>query len=317
LQSLAIPAMLCTMLDATACYMSVYEITRPELLAKARLNRCLHRFYNGISLDCKVAANQSVIEKNYAFEIENFKFLTLTTPEDFDKESLNHAWRLFSLRMKRRAMWGDYYAVREWNAKGTCEHLHVILKVQKLDYAVVSEQWTHCVNASLGNKRKTIWTNVQHCYSRDGSVKGLANYVSKYLTKQTERLDMVGSKVLERHNVVMDKSTDKFDHIETTTTNHDNGYLKRFGRSYWYSFNWIFSGWRLITKLLWRLGSQVDMTRLIELKALSKINRLVWTAKEFTAALKSGVKLSWSITLSKELRQMGILYELKGREISL
>jgi len=298
------------MVDATA-----YEIAHS--LPEQRLRRCLNRFYTGVYIDCNVAIDKSEISLSrrteYAFEIENFRFLTLTTPPEFCKESLNHAWRLFSLRMKRAGLWGDYYAVREWNQRGTCEHLHVILRVRPICEAgfarVVRNHWTDCVNASLDVKRDTIITNVEPCYSRDGSVKGLANYVAKYLTKQALQFD-TPSKVLERNNVVMDKGTDKFDHIEITTTSHDNGYLKRFGRGFWYSQNWIFRGWRLLSKFMWRLGHKLHNEQFVEWRRLPEnIRPLRIVSAIVTAWQHGGRDLTWSITLAKEFRQIGIMWD--------
>lgn len=69
-----------------------------------------------------------------------YRLLTLTTPPDF-KDDLHTAWRKFLMRMRRRGMIREYYAVKEWNKAHTCQHLHVVLRLDYIGYEVARRQW--------------------------------------------------------------------------------------------------------------------------------------------------------------------------------
>jgi len=259
--------------------------------AKLRLYRCLHRFYSG--LDNRIKINNEFEYRKDKFGgrwvkyIPNVHFVTLTTPEDFDKKSLNDSWRRFSLRMKRKNLWGAYYAVREWNKKGTCEHIHVLFLLEsQTDFEsyceAISYHWTCAVEGIRTSKKRVvlarrIWTRLERVYTVDGSLKGLANYLAKYLVKQSENVDKYS--------------------VE---------YLKRFGRGMWYSQNWIFPCWNTYSKLIYAFGmGSVDFQK-VRLK-LAEYGK-AWIVSSICGLWsKNRTRIPWSIAFARKLRYFGII----------
>ena len=99
-----------------------------------------------------------------------YRLLTLTTPPEFEG-SLHSAWRKFLMRMRRRGLIREYYAVKEWNKAHTCQHLHVVLRLDYIGYQVARQQWQAVTGA--------VWIHVD----RVKSVRGMASYLGKYLNK--------------------------------------------------------------------------------------------------------------------------------------
>lgn len=99
-----------------------------------------------------------------------YKLLTLTTPENFSGD-IHDAWRKFLKRMRRRGLIREYYAVKEWNKAHTCQHLHVVLRLDYIGFQVAREQWKAVTGA--------VWIHVD----KVGSAKGMAAYLGKYLNK--------------------------------------------------------------------------------------------------------------------------------------
>jgi hypothetical protein len=128
-----------------------YELTDEDKKRK-KFNRAFQRFMLGRS-----------------FQGE-YRLLTLTTPEDY-KGDIHQAWRKFVNRMCRRGMPREYYVVKEWNEKHTCEHLHVVLRLDYIGYMVARQQWQAVTGA--------VWIHVDKVYS----IKGMAGYLAKYLVK--------------------------------------------------------------------------------------------------------------------------------------
>jgi hypothetical protein len=99
-----------------------------------------------------------------------YRLLTLTTPPEF-KGDLHGAWRKFVMRMRRRGLMGEYYAVKEWNKAHTCQHLHVALRLGYIGYQVALQQWKAITGA--------VWIHVD----KVTSARGMASYLGKYLNK--------------------------------------------------------------------------------------------------------------------------------------
>ncbi len=99
-----------------------------------------------------------------------YRLLTLTTPEDFNGD-IHVAWRKFLKRMRRRGIIREYYAVKEWNEKHTCQHLHVVLRLDEIGFRVAHQQWQAVKGA--------VWIHVK----KVRSLKGMACYLGKYLNK--------------------------------------------------------------------------------------------------------------------------------------
>ena len=99
-----------------------------------------------------------------------YKLLTLTTPPDF-KGDIHDAWRKFLKRMRRRDLIREYYIVKEWNKAHTCQHLHVVLRLDYIGYRIARQQWKAVTGA--------VWIHVDNIRS----VKGMACYLGKYLNK--------------------------------------------------------------------------------------------------------------------------------------
>jgi len=100
----------------------------------------------------------------------DYRLLTLTTPEGFDGD-IHDAWRKFRKRMQRRGLIREYFAVKEWNKKHTCQHIHVVLRLDYIGYQIARQQWKEVTGA--------LWIHVDKVHS----VKGMASYLGKYLNK--------------------------------------------------------------------------------------------------------------------------------------
>jgi hypothetical protein len=99
-----------------------------------------------------------------------YMLLTLTTPPEFEG-SIHDAWRKFLKRMRRRGIIREYYIVKGWNKAHTCQHLHVVLRLDYIGYLVAHQQWKAVTGA--------VWIHVDEVRS----VKGMACYLGKYLNK--------------------------------------------------------------------------------------------------------------------------------------
>ncbi len=99
-----------------------------------------------------------------------YRLLTLTTPPDF-KGDIHNAWRKFLKRMQRQNLIREYFAVKEWNKAHTCQHIHVVLRIDYIGYQIAREQWKAVTGA--------VWIHVD----KVRSLKGMARYLGKYLNK--------------------------------------------------------------------------------------------------------------------------------------
>lgn len=122
-----------------------------------------------------------IVEGVMRRDFRKMLFLTFTTPPEFSG-SLNHAWRLWRLRMKRRGYDFDYCLVKEYNSKRDLVHIHCIADTEYLDYNVAREQWKAVTGAVWFHGEKTYLKSRRRA-KRDGA-KGLANYLAKYMFKQ-------------------------------------------------------------------------------------------------------------------------------------
>ena len=107
----------------------------------------------------------------------------------------------------RRELVREYYAVKEWNDKHTSIHIHLVVRLSYIGYQVARQQWQAVTGA--------VWIHVDKVYS----VKGMANYLAKYLIKGYE--NMPGK------------------------------------RGYWYAYEWIHRKWRAFNKEMFKLGEKV------------------------------------------------------------
>jgi len=176
-------------------------------------------------------------------KIGRLVLVTLTTPESF-QGGLHRAWRLFCWRARRRGLLREYYAVREWNEKHTCKHLHVLFRTEdELGVQAVRACWLAAVNASESEARELnsagvgshaagasgeeaaclpfsmVWTH--HKWVRDE--KGMFAYLAKYLLK--------------------------------------SGFEEPRKRGYWYALNWVVRGYAGISKASYACGLKLgEMT---------------------------------------------------------
>jgi len=135
-----------------------------------------------------------------------YRMITLTTPETF-KGGIHEAWRKWLKRMRRRGMAREYFAVKEWNKRRTCIHIHAVVRLDYIGYRVARAQWQAVTGA--------VWIHVEKVFS----IKGMANYLAKYLVKAYR--DAPGK------------------------------------RSYWYAYEWIHRGWHGFSKDMYKLGESV------------------------------------------------------------
>jgi hypothetical protein len=165
-----------------------WELTPEEKLQK-KFNRAYQRFMLGRGFGGQ------------------YRLITLTTPETF-KGDIHKAWRKWIMRMRRRGLAREYYAVKEWNEKYTCIHIHAVLRLDYIGYQVARQQWQEVTGA--------VWIHVEKVYS----VKGMANYLGKYLNKGYK--DMPGK------------------------------------RGYWYAYEWIYRKWHAFSKTMFKLGECIS-----------------------------------------------------------
>jgi hypothetical protein len=128
-----------------------WELTTEDKLQK-KFNRAYQRFMLGRSFTGE------------------YRLVTLTTPETF-KGDIHQAWRKWVMRMRRRGLAREYFAVKEWNEKHTCIHIHAVLRLDYIGYKVARQQWKEVTGA--------VWIHIERVYS----IKGMASYLGKYLNK--------------------------------------------------------------------------------------------------------------------------------------
>jgi len=150
-------------------------------------------------------------------KIGRLVMVTLTTPDTF-KGDMHRAWRLFRWRLRNRKLMREYFAVREWNKKHTCEHLHVIFRTEEeMSVHIIRQCWLAAVNASSNNADyDSVWTHHRWVYDE----RGMGNYLCKYLVKAMSD--------------------------------------ELFKRAYWYSLDWIVRGYAGLSKALWLCGHSLD-----------------------------------------------------------
>jgi hypothetical protein len=179
-----------------------------------------------------------------------YLLLTLTTPPEFS-ESLNTAWRKFLKRMRRRGYVCEYFAVKEWNKDHNCQHLHVVLRISKIGYKVAREQWHEVTGA--------VWIHVDKVHT----VKGMANYLGKYINK---------------------------------SYNDEPG-----KRSYWYGYEWIYPKWRGFSKTMFKIGESITTTEHELIHGLDdKKQRLEYMNRRLVGATFHAIRVGLPV---KELEQ--------------
>jgi len=261
------------------------KIQKPSSAEKRnrKLKKALVRFYKGNS--------QSGV----------YHFMTLTTPDDQDPKELNHHFRKLKLILSRADLRIDYFAVREWNKKHTCQHLHL---VTRLDVPVCSKMicpwlnllirisWTFAIYKTYDCKKTPTGLIICKIIKQYGNKKGLANYLAKYLTKGIDKLEDEGVKFISKQ------------------------------RLYWISYGWILRGWICLEKLKFRCyyPQDLDMEYINKLKREEQLEAkrsLAYHIMSYYRHVKQRAccrfckfefsnGLAWSITLSKELRSLGI-----------
>ena len=149
------------------------SISLPPILDKLPISRRSNKAWwmqtKEERLKCKFDRAYQRCMLGLGFEGE-YILLTLTTPEGC-KEDIHNCWEKWVKRMRRRGYILEYYAVKEWNEKGTCIHIHVILRLDYISYNIAREQWKAVTGA--------VWIHVDRVHT----AKGMANYISKYLLK--------------------------------------------------------------------------------------------------------------------------------------
>jgi len=169
--------------------------------------RALHRFHLGAL--CK----------------GDYLLVTLTTPVGMAVD-LHHSWRKFLLRLSRRGLKREYFAVREFNKAGTAEHLHVVFRAGFLDVGTLREQWLGALGLTgdalerMTGSRE-VWTH----HDRVTNEEHLARYLGKYLAKGVG-LTLGGSEAYQT--------------------------VKQHG--FWYSRSWIVRGWCWLSNRLRQIG---------------------------------------------------------------
>ncbi len=131
------------------------------MLAIKRRKRALHRFFVGNAMP------------------GDYQLVTLTTPAG-NGVDMHRAWRMLVMRLRRRGMAREYYAVKEYNKARSCEHIHVVFRSSWISYLLMRALWSSVVYKLCG--QRVLWTH----HDRVQSKQGLAYYLAKYLSKNMD-----------------------------------------------------------------------------------------------------------------------------------
>lgn len=166
--------------------------------------------------------------------------VTLTTPAGYPVREIHHAWVKFRLAAKRRGVKFEYFAIREWNKKQTCVHVHVVfVGIRRIDFKILREAWSK----SLG--KDFAWI---HCDKLYGESQGVARYVTKYLVKGMEGMEM------------------SVEEIEFGT----DSYHKLGGRIFWYSQGYIYPGFADLSKRMYQCGRSQEDGEVVRFRGIGK-----------------------------------------------
>jgi hypothetical protein len=224
-----------------------------------KLRRAIQRIYAGF--ETKVPDFEGGKCKNYIL-------VTLTTPEGSEVE-MHRAWRKFIMRLRRRGMGREYYCVREWNKRGTCQHIHGIFRAGYMEAQAIRSQWA----ASIGQDGRNIWTHIDRLY---GGYRGIAKYLTKYLIKgQTDYEGLRGTPECPR------------------------------ARGYWYAYEWVYRGWRSFSALAYRGGKMVQNEILHDMP--TQIERKLYMVYKILKNFDTITSGSWTKTMEKQLRVCGLI----------
>lgn len=102
-----------------------------------------------------------------------YRLVTLSTPDSYHGDFHND-WTKLVRRMSRRGIPKHYFAVKEFNKKRTCKHLHVAMRLKWIDFLLLRQQWNVITGA--------VWIHVDNITTN----RHMARYLSKYLTKSAE-----------------------------------------------------------------------------------------------------------------------------------
>lgn len=130
----------------------MFNLLPAEQRANKRIRRAYQRFMLGSDMPGK------------------YRLITLTTPEEYDGD-FHRDWRRLVERMHRRGIPREYFAVKEFNKKHTCKHLHVAMRLSWIDYMILREQWNQITGAR--------WIHVDKINNQ----KHMCRYLCKYLNK--------------------------------------------------------------------------------------------------------------------------------------
>lgn len=201
-----------------------------------KVRRALSRLYAGFDVEpMKFDGNAAWRKKKggdwkLTRTCSNYVLVTLTTPEGHAVD-LNRAWRKFISRLARTGVSREYFAVREWNKRKTCEHIHAIFRASFIDAGVLRLHW----KAAIGyTGRFASWVHIDRMYDQE---KGIARYLTKYLVKG---MDLHGE-----------------------------------GRSFWYSYQWVFKRWTAYSYLVYKVGGIRDLPKARRWSIRGKLDEFV------------------------------------------
>lgn len=132
------------------------ELARIENNRKKRQRRCYQRVISGIKRGGQL------------------RFLTLTSGPEA-KQSIQKSWKALYMRLKRRGLIEGYIKIPEVTKKGR-EHLHIIFRGKYIPQKLLSKWWDEIHHSKI--------VDVRFVKLKGGHHK-IANYVAKYMTKET------------------------------------------------------------------------------------------------------------------------------------
>lgn len=132
------------------------ELRRVEYNRKKKQRRCYQRVISGIK-------RGGVI-----------RFLTLTSGPEA-RQSIQKSWEAMYKRMKRRGLIEGYIKIPERTKNGR-EHLHILFRGKYIPQKLLSKWWDEIHHSKV--------VDIRFVKLKGGSHK-IANYVSKYMSKDT------------------------------------------------------------------------------------------------------------------------------------
>lgn len=251
-----------------------------------RLRRALHRFYLGKGIPGE------------------YLLVTLSTPEwqYEDGAWMHRTWRKFTMRLRRRELMREYFAVREYNKRGTCEHLHVVFRAGYLPVEELREQWTLACGLDPAF-HGYVWTHITRTYGGD---RGVAAYLAKYLVKAIAGPpvgdDLGWPASSEALNASSPRKGDSGSDVQELPERASKT------RAFWYAQAWMAKRAMTVGRALLRFGAKLESADLVSVRASAQH----WFSLGLTAVSSGYITDAWELLV----RQVQLRAAIEGKVLT-